>query len=233
MSWDNVDGKSFRIDPNGRFGPLIKVRDPALLVTTPITGSLAITVAGMDVATAAISYRYDAAVASAPSTSIEFNGPGGRWWTAAGATRLDWEAPAPAPAPAPTPEPTPAPTPEPTPTPTPEPTPTPTPEPAPAPAPTPTPDRTAPVLAELVLPAKTTTRWITVTLTASDNVAVTEVRFANEDGNWGAWRAFAPTMQHQLSAKASKKGVYAQVRDAAGNESGILFRKITCSAPCS
>ena len=227
MAWDNVGSKQFRIDPAGRFGPLIAVLDPALLVHAPINGTLALTRAGMDVATMPISYRYDEGVAQASTTSIEHNGPGGRWWTATGPTRLDWETAAPVTAPEPAPEPTPEPTPDPTPEPTPDPTPEPTPEPES------TPDTTAATLTEVTLPAKTSTRTITITITASDDREVTQARFANEDGNWGAWLPFSTSMRHQLSPGARKKGVYTQVRDAAGNASVVLYRKITCNAPCA
>jgi hypothetical protein len=89
------------------------------------------------------------------------------------------------------------------------------------------------VLAGVTLPASTTTRVISVKLSASDNVAVTEVRFANEDGTWAPWQAFAATKQWTLSPGAGFKGVFAQVRDAARNESKSIYTRITCSAPCS
>lgn len=106
--------------------------------------------------------------------------------------------------------------------------------PAPAPAPAPAgPDTTAPVLGSVVLPASTVTRAITIKLSATDNVAVSEVRFANENGVWTAWQPFAAQKQWTLSAGAGFKGVFAQVRDAARNESKSIYTRTTCNAPCS
>lgn len=65
---------------------------------------------------------------------------------------------------------------------------------------------------------------------AADDVAVTQVRVANEDGNWGAWTDFADEVPHQLTAGNTYKVVYAQVRDAAGRESNVLFAR-TLVAP--
>ncbi|MCW2956697.1 MAG: hypothetical protein JWO69_1566 [Thermoleophilia bacterium] len=97
-------------------------------------------------------------------------------------------------------------------------------------APAPVVDRTAPTLTAVTMPATTATQTITIGITAADNVKVTQVRFANEDGNWGAWTAFTPTMQHTLTAKFSIKGVYVQVRDAAGNESGATYKTLRYQA---
>ena len=104
---------------------------------------------------------------------------------------------------------------------------------APAPAPAPATDKTAPLLSSVTLPASTTTRVITIKLTASDNVAVTEVRFANENGVWAAWQPYATQKTWTLSPNAGAKGVFAQVRDAAKNESNSIYTRITCSAPCN
>ena len=106
-------------------------------------------------------------------------------------------------------------------------------QPTPAPAPAPAADKTAPLLSSVTLPASTTTRVITIKLMASDNVAVTEVRFANEDGVWAAWQPYATQKTWTLSPNAGSKGVFAQVRDAAKNESNSIYTRITCSAPCN
>ena len=108
-------------------------------------------------------------------------------------------------------------------------------QPAPLPAPTPAPsaDNTAPVLSSVKLPTSTTKRAITITLSATDNIAVSEVRFANEDGNWAAWQPYATQKPWTLSPNAGYKGVFAQVRDAARNESKSIYTRITCSAPCT
>ena len=48
------------------------------------------------------------------------------------------------------------------------------------------------------------------------------MRFANEDGTWTAWQAFAPTKQWTLTAGNLYKLVFVQVRDASGNESNMV-----------
>jgi hypothetical protein len=91
-------------------------------------------------------------------------------------------------------------------------------------------DAADPALTAVVLPATVPTTAVTVSLTATDDVGVTQVRFANEDGVWGAWKAFSAEMPHTLTAGATYKVVYAQVRDAAGKESNVLFGR-TLVAP--
>lgn len=103
--------------------------------------------------------------------------------------------------------------------------------PTPQPLPVATPDAQAPVLAPFTLPATTTSQTITITLSATDNVAVTEMRFANEDGIWSAWMPFTATHQHLLSAGYTYKGVFAQVRDAALNESAVQYATTLFLAP--
>jgi hypothetical protein len=86
-------------------------------------------------------------------------------------------------------------------------------------------DATAPVLEALTIANPTPVANVTVKLTARDDVGVTQVRFANEDGTWGAWAAYAPEVPHTLTAGNTLKVVYAQVRDAAGRESAVLFTR--------
>ena len=80
-------------------------------------------------------------------------------------------------------------------------------------------DTVAPTLTRITMPAETTTQNVNIGLTAADNVAVAQVRFANEDGNWTNWQAYANPKTWTLSANFGGKLVFAQVRDAAGNES--------------
>jgi hypothetical protein len=91
-------------------------------------------------------------------------------------------------------------------------------------------DTVAPTLSTGTIPAATTTQTITVSLAATDDVAVTEVQTANEDGNWGAWRPYAASIQQTLTAGYGTKGVSVRVRDAAGNVSGSLYRTTSYSA---
>lgn len=275
----------FRTDANGDFGLLMQEKSRDALKTAPIHEVLSVVRGGVVVATLSADYTYDAAVFNATAPSLEYNGPGGRWYVNGVATRLNWETSAPSATdttapllssvtmPASTTSRTitiglsasdnvavaqarfanedgiwsawqtfatsmtwtlssstssykgvtaqvrdaagnvsgslytrityTAPT---------------------------TPDTTAPVLSNVTVPATTTTRTITIGISASDNVGVAQVRFANEDGVWSAWRTFATTMSWTLSSSAgSYKGVTTQVRDAAGNSSGTLYRKVTCN----
>jgi hypothetical protein len=76
-----------------RFGPLIQLRAKA----TPATGNVRVvisfrTLAGALVAAKIATYRYDQALANAPARSLEWNGPGGRWFVGSVATRTNVEA---------------------------------------------------------------------------------------------------------------------------------------------
>ena len=111
------------------------------------------------------------------------------------------------------------------------PVPVPAPGPGPVQAPPIGPDLSAPVLSSIALPATTASSGIVVTIAASDDRGVTGVRLANENGVWAGWRDFTPTVAWTLTQPAMTKGVFVQVRDAAGNESKVLFRTTLC-APC-
>ncbi len=117
--------------------------------------------------------------------------------------------------------------PVPDPQPEPQPEPDPQPDPQPDPNPQPGPDLQAPVVAGVTLPATTATRVIDVRIDATDDVGVSQVRLATEDGNWQAWQAFAPSVRFTLTAGLGYRGVYVQVRDAAGGESNIVYRLTT------
>jgi hypothetical protein len=86
-------------------------------------------------------------------------------------------------------------------------------------------DEEDPALTAVTVPATTQVNDVDVTVTATDDVGVTQVRLANEDGEWGAWRAMATPVHWQLTAGRSLKVVYVQVRDAAGRESNVLFAR--------
>ena len=48
---------------------------------------------------------------------------------------------------------------------------------------------------------------------------------ATDNGNdWTAWQPFTPAMQFTLRAGIGFRGVYVQVRDAARNESAMVYR---------
>ena len=103
--------------------------------------------------------------------------------------------------------------------------------PVPSPNPTPEPDTTDPLLLTVTLPEFTTEQTIEVTVGATDNVGVVQMRLANEDGNWLAWAPFEPTTNHTLSAGYGRKGVFVQVRDEALNESGVSYKKLNYVKP--
>ena len=88
----------------------------------------------------------------------------------------------------------------------------------------PGPDTVAPTLTAVTMPAVTNAQDIAVAITATDNVAVAEVRLANEDGNYGPWQPFLTPLTHRLSNGFAVKGVFVQVRDMAGNESAAVYR---------
>ncbi|MEO6867312.1 MAG: hypothetical protein ABI200_04755 [Gaiellales bacterium] len=89
------------------------------------------------------------------------------------------------------------------------------------------PDTVAPVLSGFTVPAETTTRKVTTKLVATDNVGLAQVRFANEDGNWTAWQAWSAAPAWTVSDGFGAKAIFAQVRDATGNESLVLTARTT------
>jgi hypothetical protein len=125
-----------------------------------------------------------------------------------------------------TPTPAPPPTPTPTPKPTPAPAPTPTPTPTPAPAPPAKGDSTPPTL-QIKSPGFTITSTgasaIAISGTASDNVAVTAVKWTNSTGGAGvaagttSWSASIPLL-------VGTNAVTVRAYDAAGNSS---WRSVT------
>lgn len=94
--------------------------------------------------------------------------------------------------------------------------------------PAPTKDAQAPVLTSATVTApKFPNRTATVNITATDDIGVTQVRLANEDGSWGAWQVGKAAVQHNVSAGKGYKGVFVQVRDASGKESTVIYARFT------
>lgn len=62
----------------------------------------------------------------------------------------------------------------------------------------------------------TNTPAVTLNLSATDNVGVTEMRLSN-GGAWNAWEAYTTTRAWTLASGDGTKWVYVQYRDAAGN----------------
>lgn len=92
----------------------------------------------------------------------------------------------------------------------------------PTPGAEPTPDLLAPTLQSVVAPAETTAASVSVAVSASDDVGVTEMRIADEQGNWGAWQPYATAFDVALSDGIGTKLVYVQVRDVRHQESEVL-----------
>ena len=88
----------FRLWPDGVFGPLMTINRSAFVAAphTPVTGTFGLrNTAGTLLATGAMSYRYDAAIAALPESSAEWRGPLGRWHAGSDTTAptpLNWPA---------------------------------------------------------------------------------------------------------------------------------------------
>lgn len=91
-------------------------------------------------------------------------------------------------------------------------------------------DAADPIIRSVQIPSPALARNIQVAVDATDDVSVTQIRLANEDGIWGGWVAFTPQMTHLLSAGNTDKVVFVQVRDAAGRESNVVIARTTLQA---
>ena len=86
----------FRLWPDGTFGPLMTINRAAFVADPhpPVAGTFTITSTdGAVLATRAMRYRYDAAIAALPESSAEWHGPLGRWAVGADTsapTPLNW-----------------------------------------------------------------------------------------------------------------------------------------------
>lgn len=90
----------------------------------------------------------------------------------------------------------------------------------------PRPDLNAPTLRGVSVPEFADTERVTIEVDAEDDRAVKYMRVANEDGAWGEWIAFSPTLEVTLTAGAGVKGIYVQVADNAGNESAAIYHTL-------
>lgn len=89
-------------------------------------------------------------------------------------------------------------------------------------------DTVAPTILKVAMPGQVVRgRKLSVTLKATDNVRGTlQVRFATENGRWGAWQSVTGRKAITLSAGRGWKGMFTQVRDAAGNRSKPWFQTV-------
>lgn len=93
----------------------------------------------------------------------------------------------------------------------------------PDPGPEPKPDLLAPTLQAVSAPAETTAGVVSVQVAATDDVGVTELRIADEQGAWGAWRPYATNLDVALTDGVGTKLVYVQVRDVRQQESDVRY----------
>ncbi|MFH1146726.1 MAG: chitobiase/beta-hexosaminidase C-terminal domain-containing protein, partial [Pseudomonadota bacterium] len=68
---------------------------------------------------------------------------------------------------------------------------------------------------------------VTLTLSATDDIAVTKMRFSNDGATWGTAATYAATKTYSLPTGNGSKTVYAQFGDAVGNWSETANDSIT------
>lgn len=95
-------------------------------------------------------------------------------------------------------------------------------------------DNTPPSLDDFDGPSSTSSRTVTLTLNVSDKLGeVSHARFKEGSGSWGSWLSYSESMDFSISSGSGTRTVYAQVKDYAGNVSGILSTNISYTAPSS
>lgn len=89
----NAAFTSFRVGPQaGYSGVFMQIRNRTTLVRNPIRLRItASTPGGRRLASRTLHYRYDRSLANAPASSLEHNGPGGRWYVGSRRTRTNVE----------------------------------------------------------------------------------------------------------------------------------------------
>ncbi len=95
----------------------------------------------------------------------------------------------------------------------------------------PKPDTVAPTLNGFTLPEFADGPTVKITIDATDDRRPAEVRTADENGMFGPWIPFTPELEVTLSDNPGVKGIYVQVRDAAGNESETVYHTLLRRAP--
>lgn len=197
-----------RADPyaassGGRWGVLTTVTDRAVLARTPAVVSLSLTVGAVQVATGTVSYRGEPAFASAPSSSIEYNGPGGRWFVGETATRTA-EEPAGATATS-----------------------------VLAGAGTggaPPHVAARPRITRVQLPRRSTRSVVRMRVSGRNagGVRITSLRVRLNSGRWGRWVRTRTSYTIALGRGSRTHTVRVQLRDARGRTSLVSTRRVTC-----
>jgi sugar lactone lactonase YvrE len=95
----------------------------------------------------------------------------------------------------------------------------------------PKPDKEAPKLNGFTLPEFADGPKVTISIDATDDRRPAEVRLADENGTFGPWIPFTKELEVTLSDGPGVKGIYVQVRDAAGNESESVYHTLLRRAP--
>ncbi|MBI5561633.1 MAG: hypothetical protein HY894_02080 [Deltaproteobacteria bacterium] len=72
---------------------------------------------------------------------------------------------------------------------------------------------------------------LTLTIAATDNVGVAQMRFSNDHAAWSAWQAYSTMKAWTLTSANGTKTVYAQFRDGAGNVSAVVSDSIEVIKP--
>lgn len=91
-------------------------------------------------------------------------------------------------------------------------------------------DTQDPVLVSATVPATNAGATINVSTVVTDDTGAAMMRFATEEGNFGEWVPYAAVKAAPVSAGIGSKGVFVQVKDAAGHESAVLYRAFTRTA---
>ena len=76
--------------PKGSFGPLVVVNTEQLK-TAPVKIDLVLTVKNAEVARVRLEYRFEPSIYNADESSLEYNGPGGKWYVAGVGAPLNWQ----------------------------------------------------------------------------------------------------------------------------------------------
>ncbi|GAA4712457.1 cadherin repeat domain-containing protein [Brevibacillus fulvus] len=85
--------------------------------------------------------------------------------------------------------------------------------------------------------ATTTTVNVTLQISANDNLTAVQMRFSNDNQTWSTWEPLSATKKWQLEKQSGDQTVYLELRDQAGNRTGvnasIIYRPTSPTPPPS